>query len=214
MTQDEPAAERGPLVRHALRLEYLTVGWNIVEGVIAVTAALVAGSIALLGFGIDSFVESASGAVLIWRLRAESRARSREAIEELEKRAHRLVGVSLFFLAAYVTFEAAKSLWLSERPDVSPIGLVLLVVSLVVMQWLARVKRRAGRALGSRALVADAFQTTACWWLSLIALGGITLNALLGWWWADAVAALGMNYFIVKEGLEAWKGEDRCHSCS
>lgn len=205
---------RAGTVRRALRLEYLTVGWNIVEGVIAVSAAIAAGSVALLGFGIDSFVESTSGGVLIWRLKAERSGMDAEAIERLDRRAHKLVALTLFALAAYVVIDAGKTLWLREHPEPSPVGIGLTTVSLIVMLWLARAKRRAAKALGSRALEADAFQTTACWWLSLIALGGMTLNAALGWWWADPVAALGMTYFLVREGREAWKGEDTCHGCA
>ncbi len=194
-------------VRDALRLEYLTVGWNVVEGLIAVTAAVIAGSVALLGFGIDSFVETASAAILVWRLRAERRGMDEEGIERLDARAHKLVGASLFLLGAYIALDAAHALWARERPSPSTIGFALTAISIVVMQWLARAKRRAAERLSSRALEADAFQTTACFWLSVITLVGIGLNALLGWWWADPIAALAMTWFIAKEGLEGWRGE-------
>lgn len=204
---------RGEVLGRALRLEYLTVGWNVVEGAIAVTAALAAGSVALLGFGIDSFVESASGAVLIWRLLAERRTTDRAAVERLDRRAHQLVGVTLFLLAAYVAVDAGLALWNRERPEPSPVGIVLTVISMAVMIWLARAKRRAAAGLGSGALKADAFQTTACFWLSVITLAGIGMNAALGWWWADPAAALGMTVFLVREGAEAWRGEDcGCHA--
>jgi divalent metal cation (Fe/Co/Zn/Cd) transporter len=194
-----------------LKLEWLTVGWNLLEGLIAMAAALMVGSVALLGFGIDSFVESASGAILIWRLLAEKRnSVDHHAIERLDRRARRLVAISLFALALYVAGDAGFSLWRAERPGVSPAGIGLTILSLVVMVWLARAKRRTAAALGSRALEADAFQTTACWWLSLVALAGIGLNAALGWWWADPVAALGMTPLLVREGIEAWRGEDCC----
>jgi len=208
MTQEE--GRRGGQLRQALRLEWLTVGWNVVEGLVGVSAAVTAGSVALLGFGIDSFVESASGGVLVWRLKAERTAMVPAEIEQLDHRARRLVGVSLYLLAAYVAIDAALSLWRRERPSTSLVGVALTVVSLFVMIWLARAKRRAAADLGSRALEADAFQTTACWWLSLITLAGIGLNAALGWWWADPVAALGMTPLLVREGLEAWRGEDCC----
>jgi divalent metal cation (Fe/Co/Zn/Cd) transporter len=198
---------RQAALRHAVRLEVLTVGWNVVEGLIAVTAALAAGSVALLGFGIDSFVECASGLVLLWRLGAERRGMEEEAVERLDRRAHRLVGASLFLLAAYVGLEALGSLWGRERPEPSVVGMALTAVSIVTMLWLARAKRRAAATLRSRALEADAFQTTACFWLSVITLGGIGLNALFGWWWADPAAALAMTWFIGQEGLEAWRGE-------
>jgi divalent metal cation (Fe/Co/Zn/Cd) transporter len=200
---------RGELLRGALRLEWLTVGWNVVEGVIAVAAALAAGSVALLGFGIDSFVESASGGVLLWRLFAEMRGASdREAIERLDDRARKLVAGSLFALALYVAVDASVTLWRAERPEASAAGIALTFVSMAVMLWLGRAKRRAAAALGSRALEADAFQTTACWWLSVITLAGIGLNGALGWWWADPVAALGMTILLVREGIETWEGED------
>lgn len=203
-------AARAGQLRRALGLESLTVGWNLVEGVVAVAAALAAGSVALLAFGIDSFVEMTSGGVLVWRLLAERHARDLEAVERIDRIAHKLVSVSLFMLAAWVIYDAGTTLWFRERPDVSIIGIVLTAISLVVMLWLARAKRRMAAELQSRALESDAFQTTACWWLSLIALGGMALNAALGWWWADPVAALGATVFIVKEGLEAWRGEDEC----
>lgn len=195
---------------HALRLEYLTVGWNLVEGVVALGAAAASGSVALLAFGVDSFVESASALVLIWRLRAEDRAADPAAIARLDLRAHRLVGISLFGLAAFVALDACWTLIQQVRPRPSLVGIVLTVVSLAVMMWLARAKRRAAKALDSRALEADSFQTSACWWLSLFALVGIVLNAALGWWWADPVAALAMVVLLIREGRGAWKGEDDC----
>lgn len=202
------APARAAVLGRATRLELLTVGWNVVEGVIAVGAGLAAGSTALLGFGIDSFVESLSGSILLWRLAAERRhARSPETIERVEQRARKLVALSLFLLAAWVAWDAKTTLWWRERPDASYVGIVLAVVSMAVMQWLARAKRRAAADLGSRAMAADAFQTTACFWLSLVTLAGIGLNAAFGWWWADPVAALAMTVFIVVEGREAWRGE-------
>jgi divalent metal cation (Fe/Co/Zn/Cd) transporter len=204
------ATDRTSTLGRALRLEVLTVGWNVVEGVVAVAAALAAGSVALLGFGIDSFVESASGGVLLWRLLAERRGMEAEEVERLDARAHKLVAATLLLLAAYVAVDAALALWQRDAPRPSPVGIALTVVSLVVMQWLARAKRSAARRLGSRALEADAFQTSACFWLSIVTLAGIGLNAALGWWWADPVAALGMTVFIAREGVEAWRGEECC----
>jgi divalent metal cation (Fe/Co/Zn/Cd) transporter len=198
------------MLAQALRLEYLTVGWNVVEGAVAVGAAIAAGSVALMGFGIDSFVECASGSVLIWRLLAERRQASVTTIEQVERRAQRLVAVSLFALAAYIIGDAAYSLLTGERPAPSTVGMIVTAVSLGVMWWLARAKLRAARALGSRSLESDAFQTTACWWLSLAALVGIGLNAALSWWWADPVAAVVISLLIIHEGREAWRGEDCC----
>lgn len=202
---------RGVSLHRALRLEYLTIGWNVVEGVVAVWAALAAGSVALFGFGIDSFVESASGAVLIWRLLAEARGGLGDAaITSIEHRARRWVGASLFALAAWIAFDAVSSLWSGERPDASIVGIVLTAISVVVMHWLARAKRRVATELGSDALHADAFQTTACVYLSIAALAGISLNAALGWWWADPVAALVIAALVLREGREAWEGRDCC----
>ena len=200
-------ARSGLLVR-GIQLEYLTVGWNIVEGVIAVGAALASGSVALLGFGIDSFVESVSGSVLIWRLRAELSGRyGEEAIEKVERRAERLVGISFFVLAAYIAFDAVTTLVSQERPDASTVGIILTALSIGVMLWLASAKRRVAGELGSRALAADAEQTQACWYLSVVVLAGVGLNALFGWWWADPLAALGVVVLLTREGLEAWNGE-------
>ena len=205
--------ERSQALTHAARLEYLTIGWNVLEGLIGVAAALAAGSVALLGFGIDSFVESSSGAVLLWRLAAERAAQSHTTVEVLDRRARRLVGVTLFLLAAFVAVDAVWTLWRQEQPRPSVIGIGLALVSIGVMAWLARAKRRVAHLLGSRALEADAFQTTACFWLSIIVVCGIGLNAAFGWWWADPVAALGMTYFIAREGREAWRGEEHCEHC-
>ena len=206
------ASNRPHLLRVGLRLEWLTVGWNLIEGVIAVGAAVSAASVALLGFGIDSFVESTSGAVLIWRLRAENRSADEDAIEAVERRAQRLVAGSLLLLAAYISVDAVLAIARREQPEPSPVGIGLAAISLVVMWWLAREKRRVAFALQSRAMQADAFQTTACWWLSLIVLIGLAANAVLGWWWADPVAAVGASVFIAREGVEAWRGEDDCCS--
>lgn len=202
------SSDRAAWLRRALRLEYLTVGWNVVEGVVALTAAALAGSVALVGFGVDSFVESASGSVLIWRLLAERRASDPQRIERVERRAERLVASSLVGLAVFVAADAVLALARGNRPEASPVGVALTATSLAVMWWLARAKRRVARRLASRALQADAFQTTACWWLSLVTLVGLGLNAWFGWWWADPLAALAMTYFLVSEALEAWHGED------
>jgi divalent metal cation (Fe/Co/Zn/Cd) transporter len=203
------AVERQVLLRRGIRLEYLTVGWNILEGVIAVAAAIASGSVALLGFGIDSFVESISGTVLIWRLRAEhGGGLDEEAIERTERSAERLVGASFLLLAGFVVFEASRTLLVGDRPDASLVGVALTAVSLVVMLWLARAKRITGEQLGSRALVADAAQTRACWYLSAATLAGLALNAAFGLWWADPIAAYVIAWFLVREGLEAWRGEE------
>ena len=204
------SVERSTVLRHALRLEYLTVGWNVVEGIVAISAALLAGSVALFGFGVHSFVESASGGVLVWRLLAERSGGAGEDVERLERRALRIVGATLLLLAAYVAIDALATLWHAERPRPTPVGIALTAVSIVVMQWLARAKRRTAAALGSRALEADAFQTTACFWLSIVTLAGIGLNGAFGWWWADPIAALAITGLVAKEGRDAWTGEAEC----
>ena len=203
-------ADLRPLnLKRGLQLEYLTVGWNVVEGIIAVAAGIAAGSIALIGFGVDSFVETISGAVIIWRLMAETRGQhDDEAMERIEQRAERIVGIAFLLLAAYVGFEAVRALVNQEAPDASPVGIALTAVSIVVMLWLARAKRRTGEALGSRAMLADAQQTYACWYLSVVALAGLALNAAFGFWWADPLAALGITVLLVREGLEALRGEE------
>jgi cation diffusion facilitator family transporter len=203
------SAPRTELLRRGIRLEWLTVGWNMVEGFVAIVAGFIAGSPALVGFGIDSAVETVSGVVLLGRLRSEARGTlDEEAVERIERRAERLVGVAFLLLGAYVAFESVRSLATGEAPDASPVGIVLTAVSIAVMLWLAGEKRRTGEALGSRALVADSKQTYACWYLSLTTLAGLALNALLGWWWADPVAGLVIVAFLVREAIEALRGGD------
>jgi divalent metal cation (Fe/Co/Zn/Cd) transporter len=207
MSSTPVTAERADLLRRGLLLEYVTVGWNIVEGLIAIVAGLAAGSVALIGFGVDSFVESISGSVLVWRLRAEAGAQAdEERMEQIEQRASGLVAVSFAVLALYVGFEAVQTLVAQERPSASPIGIALTAISIFVMLWLARAKRDTGEALGSRALIADSHQTFACWYLSVTTLAGLVLNATFGLWWADPVAALVITVFLVREAREAREG--------
>ena len=200
------ATDRPALIRRGKLLEYATVGYNSLEGIIAVGAGILAGSVALVSFGFDSVIEVISGLTLLWRLYADVNEAERERVEQ---RALRIVGWSFLLLAAYVLFDAGKSLIRREPPDESIVGIALAAVSLVVMPLLVRAKRRVARAIGSKALEADATQTAVCTWLSAILLGGLLLNALVGWWWADPVAALVMLPIIVKEGLEGIRGE-RC----
>ena len=201
------SAERSKHLRHGRKLEYFTIGWNMVEAGVAIGAGWFAGSIALVGFGVDSLIESLSGSVLLWRLFSPIHDESREKI------ALKLVGISFLILAAYVTFEAVKSLLAHEPPQTSFVGIGLSVVSLIIMPLLARAKRRSASNLGSRAMKADSRQTDLCAYLSAILLGGLVLNALFGWWWADPVAALIMVPIIVREGFEGLRGEvcEDCH---
>jgi len=189
-------------VRRGRQLEYLTIGWNSLEAAVAVGAGLLAGSIALVGFGVDSVIESLSGAVLLWRLTASGEDRERAALK--------IVGISFLALAAYVAFDAAKSLLAHEPPDASYIGIALAVASLIVMPLLARAKRRVAATLNSRAMLADSRQTDICAYLSAILVAGLGLNALFGWWWADPVAGLVMVPIIAREGFAALRGETCC----
>lgn len=192
--------------RSGRRLEYFTFGWNVTEAAVAIAAGTAAGSIALVGFGADSIIESLSGLVLLWRLQ------SHEVDERRERLALRLVGVCFLILAAFVAFDAAHSLIGGEFPDASVVGIVLSVVSLIVMPLLARAKRRVAARLDSAALAADSRQTELCAYLSAILLGGLALNAAFGWWWADPVAALIMVPIIIREGTKALRGEV-CGDC-
>lgn len=190
------------LVRRALRLEILTIGWNTVEAVVALAAGFAAGSIALVGFGLDSVVEVFAASVVVWQLRGTM-------TPERDRLALRLIGVSFFLLAIYVTVDAGRDLIVGSEAGESTVGIVMAVLSLIAMQWLARAKRRTGEEMHSHALVADAGETALCAYLSAILLGGLVLNATLGWEWADAVAALGIALLALREGREAWRG-DRC----
>ena len=208
MIQTEPlknalilADDRAELIKRGKSLEYFTIGWNSLEAVVAISFGSIAGSVALFGFGVDSVIESSSGAIVLWRLFAG---------EERERLALRLVGISLLLLAAYVAFDAVKSLIFQERPDESYVGIGLAFVSLIVMPILAREKRKVATRLNSRAMQADSKQTDICAYLSAILLGGLLLNALVGWWWADPIAALVMIPIIAKEGIEALQGKTCC----
>jgi divalent metal cation (Fe/Co/Zn/Cd) transporter len=192
--------------RRARRLEYLTIGWNLIEAGVALGAGIVAGSIALVGFGVDTLIEILSSLVLLWRLLSIHPDEKRERI------ALKLVGVSFLLLAAYVGYEAVSSLVLKKPPETSFVGIALAILALLVMPLLARAKRRAAGRLNSAALSADSRQSSICAYLSVILLGGLALNAAFNWWWADPVAALIMLPIITKEGLEALRGEV-CADC-
>jgi len=199
--------EREGLVRRGQQLSWLTLGYNSVEGFVAIGAGLLAGSIALVGFGFDSAIELAASGAALWRLHADVNPIERERAELLTLK---VVGVLFLGLALYVTLDAANALLKREAPDESTVGIVLAAASLVVMPLLARAKRKVAIALGSRALRAESQQTQLCTYLSAILLGGLTLNALFGWWWADPAAALVMVPVIGREGIEALRGHDTC----
>jgi divalent metal cation (Fe/Co/Zn/Cd) transporter len=201
------AMTRPALVRRGLWLNWLTMAYNTVEAVVSIAAGLVAGSVALLSFGVDSGIEVTASVAAQWRLQADLDPELRERVERIT---HRIIGASFLALALYVAVDSVTTLWQREAPQASRVGLVILVLSVVVMPVLARAKRRVALALKSRALEADAAQTSLCAYLSVIALAGVGLNAALGWWWADPVAALLMVPIITKEGLEGVRGEAEC----
>jgi divalent metal cation (Fe/Co/Zn/Cd) transporter len=193
------------LRRRGLGLEYLTIVWNVAEAVVAIGAGVVAGSIALVGFGFDSSIEVFAATIVVWHLRREER----DGVDAgREQRALRLIAVTFFLLATYVSVEAVRDLLVDDRAETSVVGIVLACVSLVAMPSLAIAKRRTGKRLGSATLVADSTETFLCSWLSAVLLGGLVLNATVGWEWADPLAALGIAALAVREGLEAWRGEE------
>src|ERR1700746_1907398 len=202
--------ERTAVVRHGRSLEYFTIAWNLVEGLVAVVAGAIAGSISLVGFGIDSFIEVTSGSVLLWRMSVDAEVHRRELNE---RQALRIVGVCFLLLAAYIAYESVLDLWSRRAPEHSIPGILLACISLVVMPLLSGAKRKVGRALGSAAMHADAKQTEFCAYLSAILLAGLLLNALFGLWWADPVAALIMVPIIAKGGIEGLQGKT-CDECS
>jgi divalent metal cation (Fe/Co/Zn/Cd) transporter len=187
-------------VRRAFVLEYVTIAYNLFEAVVAVSAGIVAGSIALVGFGLDSLIEVFAASVVVWEFRG--------AGKERELRALRLIGASFFVLAAYVTVEAIRDLLVDAKASESVVGIVLAALSLVVMPTLALRKRRVARLIGSPTLMADSTETLLCSYLSLILLAGLVLNATAGWWWADPLAGLGIAVLAVREGAEAWSPDN------
>ena len=192
---------RRRLGRRAQLLAAASVGYNLVEAVVAVTAGVIAGSVALIGFGLDSVVEMSSGLVILWQFR-------HPVPESRERLALRLIGVSFLALAGYVTVESVRTLVGGGDPAPSPVGIGLAVLSLLIMPVLSWAQRRTGRALGSGSVVADSTQTLLCTYLSGVLLAGLLLNALLGWGWADPIAGLLIAAVAVKEGVEAWRGDD------
>ncbi len=194
---------RAVLGRRAQLLAGTSVAYNVVEAVVAVSAGLVAGSVALVGFGLDSVVEVSSGLVILWQFR-------HAVPQERERTAQRLIALSFFALAAYVAVVSSRSLLTGSEPDGSVVGIVLAAVSLAVMPVLSWAQRRTGRQLGSRSVEADGTQTLLCTYLSAVLLLGLLLNAALGWWWADPVAGLVIAAVALREGLETWRGDGCC----
>jgi divalent metal cation (Fe/Co/Zn/Cd) transporter len=202
----EPAIDvRGAAARRAIRYEQATIAYNIAEGVVAVTAGLVAGSIALVGFGFDSWIEVAAATVVLVRLRAE--VGSGHTDEAKQRPALRFIAITFFLLAAYVTAEGIRDPASQARPNASPVGIALTGLSILVMPWLVRRKRQAGERMRSRLVIADAAETKLCAWLSAATFAGLAGYALAGWTWIDPVAGFVIAAFALHEGKEAWEGE-------
>ena len=203
----ELALDREVFARRGKKLEYFTIGWNSLEGIVAVAAGAIAGSISLVGFGVDSFIEVISGAALLWRMSNDAQEHRRDRMERL---ALRIVGGCFLALAAYVGYEAASQLIDKKAPQHSLPGIILACVSLIVMPLLSRAKRRVGAHLKSAAMTADAKQTEFCTYLSAILLGGLLLNAVFDLWWADSAASLLMVPIIATEGMNGLRGDTCC----
>ncbi|NYJ06716.1 cation diffusion facilitator family transporter [Petropleomorpha daqingensis] len=200
------SADRARLGRRAQWLAGASVAYNVLEAVVAVAAGVVAGSVALVGFGLDSVVEVSSGLIVLWQFR-------HRMPETRERQALRLMALAFFGLAAYVTVESVRSLFFGGEPETSPVGIALAIASLVIMPFLSWAQRRTGRELGSATVVADSTQTLLCTYLSAVLLVGLLLNATLGWGWADPLAGLVIAAVAAKEGIEAWRGEGCGDGC-
>lgn len=199
------------LSKKALLLSYFTVGYNVIEGVVSIIAGSIAGSIALISFGLDSFIESLSGSVMIWRFRKHETL-TNEQIEKMEQKAIKLVGYSFIILGLYVLYESGSKLYFQEKPEPSLFGIIIAALSLIIMPFLAYMKHSTGKKLNSKSLVADSKQTYICTIMSITLLIGLGLNFFYGIWWADPLVGLLISGFLFKEGFEALKKEELC-SC-
>jgi divalent metal cation (Fe/Co/Zn/Cd) transporter len=200
---------RTAMIEQAFRLEYMTLAWMTVETVVAIGSGIAAGSLTLTAFGIDSLIELASAGVLVWRLTVELR-HGQAFAENAERMASRIGGALLFALAAYVVASAGWKLWTQQGAEFSVSGLIISVLAIPIMYFLARRKLKVANALGSRALRADAVESITCGWLAFVVVGALTAQFVLGAWWVDAIASLGVVWFLVREGREAWEGEQCC----
>ena len=210
MTATRPQVSRSEAVSRVRLYNNLTIGWNVIEGVVAVAAGIVAGSISLIAFGLDSGVEVSTSLVLAWRLAQERRG---GCMTDHDRRATRGIAVCFGVLAAYVGYEAVAQIVDQRAPDVSVAGMVLAAVSIVVMPLLARAKKRLGPVLGSQAVVSESRQTELCAWLSAVVLVGLGLNATLGWWWADPIAGLAIAGFACYETVRTWRADALTDTC-
>jgi divalent metal cation (Fe/Co/Zn/Cd) transporter len=211
-TPSSAADSRAAMVERAFRLEYLTLAWMMVEAAVAIGSGLAAGSLTLTAFGIDSLIELASATVLLWRLTVELR-NGQSFAEDAERTAARVGGALLFALAAYVVASAGWKLWTRDGAEFSLPGLIVSVLAIPIMSFLSRRKLRVAEALGSRALRADAVESITCGWLAFVVVGALIAQFLFGAWWLDAVASLGIVWFLVREGREAWEGDECCDDC-
>jgi divalent metal cation (Fe/Co/Zn/Cd) transporter len=207
------ASNRHELVQRGQKLEYFTIGWNSLEGLVSIVAGFMAGSVSLIGFGLDSLIEVTSGAALLWRLHHDPDPSRRE---ETERKTLRIVGACFLGLALYIAFDSSAAILRHEAPERSMPGIIIAALSLFLMPLLSRAKRRVAAGLESDAMRADSRQTDFCTYLSAILLGGLVLNAAFGLWWADPVAGLAMVPIIAREGIDGLRarpccGDGACH---
>src|SRR5258708_6573874 len=205
----EMTNNRAVLIQQAFRLEYITVAWMTIEAAVAIGSGVAADSLILTAFGIDSLIELASATVLVWRLVVELR-NGQTFAENAERTASRIGGALLFALAAYVVASAGWKLWTQQGAEFSLSGLIISVLAIPIMYFLARRKLQLASALGSRALRADAVESITCSWLAFVVVGALVAQLLVAAWWVDALASLGVVWFVIREGREAWEGEDCC----
>jgi divalent metal cation (Fe/Co/Zn/Cd) transporter len=208
-SQTSAPDSRAAMIEQAFRLEYITLAWMTIEAAVAIGSGVAADSLTLTAFGIDSLIELASAVVLVWRLNVELR-HGQAFAETAEKTASRIGGALLFALAAYVVASAGWRLWMQQGAEFSLPGLVISVLAIPTMYFLSRRKLQVADALGSRALRADAVESITCGWLAFVVVGALVVQFLVGAWWVDALASLGVVWFVVREGREAWEGEDCC----
>jgi divalent metal cation (Fe/Co/Zn/Cd) transporter len=215
MTIASPSAatnDRTALIREAFRLEYITLAWMTVEAGVAIGSGFVAGSLTLMAFGIDSLIELASAAVLVWRLNVELR-HGQTFAETAERTASRIGGALLFALAAYVVASAGWKLWMREGAEFSLPGLIVAVLAIPIMYFLSRRKLQIADALGSRAMRTDAIESITCGWLAFVVVAALLAQLITGAWWVDPLASLAVVWFLIREGREAWEGEECCDHC-
>ena len=207
---DAATLTRPELIRRGRLLEYFTIGYNGLEGLVSIIAGLIAGSVSLVGFGLDSAIEVGSGIALLWRLHHDLEPDRRK---QVERTALRIVGWGFILLAGYIAYESGSALIRHEAPERSILGIIIAAASVMFMPWLARAKRGVATGLGSDAMHADSKQADFCAYLSWILLGGLVLNALFGWWWADPISALAMVPIIAAEGISGLRGKTCCDDC-